>query len=168
MITITDALRGEHGVFYAQFEHIESGLATVSLASLQAQGALLASALAPHAHIENEILFPALEQELGGEGGPVSVFRAEHAEIEGALEKLQTLRELSRNHDDIEGRLERLPRVEDIAEARRLVRQTLDVARDHFSKEEQMLFPMAEQMLSEDALERLGEQWAAQRQVVLA
>jgi regulator of cell morphogenesis and NO signaling len=167
-ITITDALRGEHGVFYAQFDHIEGGLATVDLAGLKTQGALLASALAPHAHLENDILFPALERELGGDGGPLTVFRAEHAEIEDALEKLQTLRELSRHHDDIEGTLQRLPRVEDVAVARRLVGQTLAIARDHFSKEEHMLFPMAEQMLSEDALERLGEQWAAQRHVVLA
>ena len=168
MITITDALRGEHGVFYAQFDLIESGLQTVTLAGLQAQGALLASALTPHAHLENDMLFPALERELGGEGGPVTVFRAEHAEIEGALEKLQTLRELSLHHDGVEGTLQRLTRVEDVAEARKLVRQTLDIARDHFSKEEHMLFPMAEQMVSEEALGRLGEQWAAQRHVVLA
>jgi regulator of cell morphogenesis and NO signaling len=164
---IIDALRAEHGVFYAQFELLEAANDTASLAALQAQGALLAAALASHAHIENDILFPALERELGGEAGPLALFRAEHALIEGALDKLQTLRELSCDHGAIEGALQRLPCAGDIAEARALMQQALAVARDHFSKEEHMLFPMAEQVLAERQLESLGEAWAAWRHVTL-
>src|SRR5574341_1358167 len=53
---ITDALKGEHGVFYAQFRFIEESLDGENLATLKALGAMLAAALAPHAHIEDESL----------------------------------------------------------------------------------------------------------------
>lgn len=165
---ITDALRGEHGVFYAQFDRFEQTLAVSSLAAIQAQGALLAAGLAPHAHIENEILFPTLEARMGGEFGPIPVMRAEHAEIESSLLRLQELRELTRAHDDIDGALARLPETRDVAEARQLVRQVLDTARDHFAKEENMLFPMAEEMLDAPTLHDLGGQWAQRRGVEVA
>ena len=165
---ITDALRGEHGVFYAQFDQLERDLDGVALPVLQAEGALLAAGLAPHAHIENELLFPALENDLGGEGGPLDVFREEHAKIEDSLQKLQALRALADQHDDIEGALARLPSAASAAEARVLLRGALSVAREHFAKEEQMLFPMAEQILGEQQLAQLGEAWAARRSVVLS
>jgi iron-sulfur cluster repair protein YtfE (RIC family) len=161
---ITDALRGEHGVFYAQFDRLEQTLDTYALALIQAQGALLAAGLAPHAHIENDVLFPVLENHLGEEG-PTRVFRMEHEEIEA---KLQELKELQGMHDEIEGALARLPQLDDVGEARRLVREALYAAREHFAKEENMLFPMAEQILDERTLKALGAQWAERRSVVLA
>jgi regulator of cell morphogenesis and NO signaling len=162
---ITDALKGEHGVFYAQFDHLERLVPSANLPIIQALGALLAAGLAPHAHIENEILFPALESQLGGEGGPLTAFREEHAEIEGTLTHLQELRALTQAHDDIEGALQRLPQVDDVEEARQMVRHVLLTAREHFLKEEQMLFPMAEDILSERQLERLCAAWAERRGV---
>ncbi|MBI3536529.1 MAG: hemerythrin domain-containing protein, partial [Chloroflexi bacterium] len=59
---ITDALKGEHGVFYAQFQFINDSLSSANLSIIQSLGAMLAAALVPHAQIENEILFPALEE----------------------------------------------------------------------------------------------------------
>lgn len=51
---ITDAFLGEHGVFYAQFDHLESLLTTgPSAECVREQAGLLASALAPHAQLEN-------------------------------------------------------------------------------------------------------------------
>ena len=144
---ITDAMRGEHGVFYAQFDWIENGLADATLPIMQTQGALLASALAPHAHLEDDLLLAAMERRADG-GGPTEVFRNEHAEIESALEALQAAR-------DADG-------------ARELMQHALDAARDHFAKEERMLFPNAELALTEGTLTELGEEWAAQRHIALA
>lgn len=165
---ITDVLKGEHGVFYAQFDLIEQMLGESSLAVIKAQGALLAAGLAPHAHIENEVLFPALEAKMGGEFGPIPVMRAEHAEIEGSLTRLKELRELAHTHDEIEGALARLPESGDAAEARQLVRNVLDVAREHFAKEEQVLFPMAEEMLDRMTRQELARVWAERRRVMVA
>ncbi len=164
---ITDALKGEHGVFYAQFEFLENAIGAANLATLQTLGAMLASALAPHAHIENEVLFPSIEERIGV-GGPTTVMRMEHEHIEGMLARLQEIRELTQAHDEIEGALARLPGLDNADEARRLVRDVLFAAHEHFAKEENVLFPMAEQMLDERTLERLGREWAERRSVVLA
>lgn len=140
--TITDALLGEHGVIYALLEHLTSRpFASAEEARIQA--AELAAGLATHARIEDDLLFVALEAELGPNGGPLAVMRAEHAEVEATLE--------------------RLTQVEDVQEAEALAGRLVTVAREHFEKEEQVLFPMAEQLLGEEALRSLGEQWAAQR-----
>ncbi len=144
---ITDALKGEHAVFYAQFDSLEQASADESLPDVRAQGALLAAGLIPHAQIEDGLLFTALEQQLGADG-PTTAFRAEHDEVEAALS--------------------RLPTTQSLEEARELIQEAVHAAREHFAKEEQMLFPMAEQLLDASTLEELGAEWARRRSVVLA
>ncbi|MDR7434508.1 MAG: hemerythrin domain-containing protein [Armatimonadota bacterium] len=142
---ITDALLGEHGVFYAQFTHLEQVLPhTETVGEVHAQAALLAAALATHARLEEDVLFPSLDPHLGPMG-PLAVMRAEHNEIEGTLS--------------------RIPNVDDLVEARGLLVHALQVARQHFAKEEQVLFPMAGQILGEETLTQLGAQWAERRSV---
>jgi iron-sulfur cluster repair protein YtfE (RIC family) len=138
----TEALLGEHGTFYLLFDHLEGAAA----GDCRAGAALLAAALIPHAQFENERLFPALEARIGPEG-PLAVMRAEHDEIEGTLRSLAALT--------------------DPAEAQRRLRHAIAVARDHFRKEEMVLFPLAERALGAAALERLGAEWAAARGVAL-
>lgn len=145
---ITDALLGEHGVFYAQFSHLEKVVPELAdLALVQAQAALLAAALETHAHLEDELLFSNLEPHLG-QGGPLAVMRIEHQQIEEGLAHL--------------------PGLADAASARQLLLQVVQVARGHFAKEEQVLYPMAHQALGEVVLRELGALWAAQREVVVA
>ncbi len=140
--TVTDALLGEHGVIYAQLAHLASG-AFASADEARAKAAELAAGLATHAQIEDELLFVPLEGVLGPNGGPLAAMREEH--------------------DEVEGTLERLALVDDAAQADALARRLERVARDHFAKEEQVLFPMAEQLLGEETLRDLGEQWATRR-----
>lgn len=144
---IIEALLGEHGVFYAQFDHLEQAApAAESLAQVQSQTALLAAALATHAGLENELLFTALDPHLG-QMGPLAVMRMEHDEIENTLGQVQA--------------------TQDLAQAQRLVLHAVRVARDHFAKEEQVLFPMAEQMLGAEGLTQLGTRWAERRHVMI-
>lgn len=164
---ITDALLGEHGAFYAQFTMLEESADTATLSALQAASALLAASLIPHAQIEDEILFPALEAEIGPDG-LTHVMRTEHTDIEALLQRIETVRELLHAHDDIEGAFARLPAETDPAQARTMMHELLEMTRDHFSKEENMLFPMAEQMLSARVLCELGDQWAERRGVRLS
>jgi len=143
---ITQALLGEHGVLYALFEHVEADVPKMeTLAEVRRAGATLAATLGSHARIENEILFPALEPQLGP-GGPLPVMREEHDEIEAVLEDVVN----ATNLDAALGQL----------------RYALRIARDHFAKEEQVLFGMAQQMLAADELDRLGAMWAEKRCVV--
>jgi len=142
---ITDAFLGEHGVFYAQFSHLEEVLPfSEAVEEVHAQAALLTAALATHARLEEDVLFTSLDPHLGPMG-PLALMRAEHNEIEGTLA--------------------RIPEVKDLVEARGLLLHALQVARQHFAKEEQVLFPMANQILGEETLTRLGTQWAERRSV---
>lgn len=147
IMNITEALLGEHAVIYTLLTHLEQTTPTMTLHDIKTQAAMLTAALASHAKIEEELLFVHLE-EIIGPAGPLTVMRAEH--------------------DRIEGGLEQLPKVEDLAEARRLLEEILVTARNHFAKEENVLFPMAKNALSDEVLTGLGEQWARERNVALA
>lgn len=144
---ITEALLGEHGVFYAQFNHLEQTVpAAPTLDLVQSQAALLTAALATHANLENELLFSALDPHLGP-AGPLAVMRMEHDQIESLLTQAQE--------------------AQDVKQAQQLVLQAVQVARNHFAKEEQVLFPMALQVLDEPTLSELAAQWANRRGVTL-
>jgi hemerythrin-like domain-containing protein len=141
---ITDALLGEHAVIYLLLGHLEQSAGSYeSAAEARTQGALLAASLGSHAELEDELLFCELESELGAGFGPLEVMRAEHADIEGTIALLRD--------------------VDDAAEARRLAEHIAAAARGHSAKEEQVLFPLAENALGEETLLRVGELWAARR-----
>lgn len=143
---IIDALLGEHGAFYAIFNDLERDLPGMQDAgNIRTAGATLAAALGSHAAIENEVLFPEIERRVGPDG-PLAVMRYEH--------------------DKIEDGLARLARCAEAADARSLLLDILATARDHFAKEENVLFPLAAQVLGDD-LERLGDAWAQRRGVMV-
>lgn len=142
---LTDALLGEHGAFNALFNTIET-LAETSGDLAQIEGALaaLAAEVSAHAALEEELLFAALEPLLEN-GELIAEMRGEHREIRAGLERIED--------------------AQNIQQAVDAVRLTLTVARRHFRKEEEILYPLAERMLGEETLTRLGEAWAAARQV---
>ena len=142
---LTDALLGEHAVFYGLFDRIEEMASTEGLAvPIQSAMLILNSLVMSHAAIEEELLFPALASRLG-EGGPVEAMRAEHDDIERALERIEDAGQFN--------------------EAAELTLNALSIARGHFKKEEEVLFPLARQTLDEETLTRLGAYWAASRNV---
>jgi iron-sulfur cluster repair protein YtfE (RIC family) len=145
---ITEALLGEHGVFYAQFAHLEQTVPNATaLVQVQAQGALLAAALRSHASMEDKLLFVALEPHLGTQMGPLVVMRSEHEQIEAALEAL--------------------PAAAELEQAQWLLLGAIEVARARFAKEEQILFPAAKQVLGDEKLRELGRQWSQHRGVTV-
>lgn len=146
---ITDAFLGEHGVFYAQFDHLDRVLeGEPPLETVKALAGLLAAALAPHAALENELLFDPAAQRPGGEGGPMGAMHEEHDEIEGLLA----------------GVLE----TTDPVRAREDLREVLDRAREHFRREEEVAFAVAEGLLGPEELERRGREWSERRDVRLS
>jgi len=142
---VTEALLGEHGVFYVQFDHLEQTLpAVTSLDWVKAQAALIQSAISTHAQLEDELLFSAMDHHLG-QGGPVAVMRMEHEEIEGTLNAI--------------------PEIQNVETICSRLLGAIQVARQHFMKEEQVLFPLADQVLGFEQLQDLGERWAERRRV---
>lgn len=141
---ITDALLGEHAVFHLLLGNIEQSLPALdSLPSLQNRIAAFAFALESHAGLEDELLFNALEPHLGTAGGPLAVMRMEHNQITDLLGKIESASELE--------------------PTRAFAKQMIQITRGHFQKEEQILFRMARQFLSEEELSALGAGWAKQR-----
>ena len=141
---ITDALLGEHAVFYLLLGHIEQVLPALdSLSALQHRFAAFAFALEAHAGLEDELLFTALEPHLGAPAGPLAVMRFEHNQIIDLFGKIESAADLN--------------------SARVFTRQLFPIVRGHFQKEEQVLFQMAARFLSEDELSALGGQWAKRR-----
>jgi hemerythrin-like domain-containing protein len=100
-----------------------------------------------HARLEEELLFSALEPHLGREDGPLAVMYDEHKEMERML-----------------GHIEKIP---DVDQAILWIPEVLGAARNHFQKEEQVLFPMAQSVLGDETLSRLGRAWAETRGVTI-
>jgi hemerythrin-like domain-containing protein len=143
-MNLIDALLGEHAVLYALFEDLEDRVDSASLDEVRAACGPVTAGLLSHAHLEDELLFPALERALG-EAGPLVVMRSEHQEIDRLLARAAVAAERATACGDIWAALE--------------------LARDHFAKEEAVLFPMARDALDEAELGRLGAQWARLRSV---
>lgn len=129
-----------------------------SRAALRAAGHMMAGELLAHARREDEALFPALEAVFGTGGGPTAVMRQEHREIHAQAGRFRTtLRELEEvEHPAIVAGGAKLRTVvaaeasaEDLLAASHEVIRLLDL---HFAKEEDILFPMARQVLSAEAM----------------
>lgn len=145
---LTDALLGEHGVFYAFFDRIEATAATAtSVAQIREATVALSAVVLSHAKLEEELLFPALETHMGTTG-PLAVMRNEHDEIERAFRRIEAARNLD---EGTEG-----------------VAHALSILRDHFQKEEAVLFSIARQTLDEEMQIKLGKAWAKARRVTIA
>jgi len=145
---ITDALLGEHGAFYAQFDRLDEQLPVCrDVAEVREQAALLAAALVSHARIEDELLFAAMTR---AEADP------------GLLEALES------EHSAIADRLSRAQGTADLTLARNELLEAVSMARDHFAKEERLAFPLADELLGTPALQELGVSWAGRRDVFVA
>jgi hemerythrin-like domain-containing protein len=144
---ITDAFRGEHGVFYAQFDYLEDALQVPeSVERVRDLARMLEAALEPHAHMEDELLFEPLMRD--GDFGPMGTMEEEHREIEATLRAALAATDATRAAD--------------------LLREVIFLAREHFLKEEQVAFPFAEARLGDPDLHQRGEAWAERRAVALA
>ncbi len=147
-VKLTDALLGEHGVFYALFDQIEAVTSTAtSVVQIQQATVALSAVILSHAKLEEELLFPALEMHIGTTG-PLAVMRSEHDQIEQALQQIEAAQNLDDGAD--------------------CVARALSILRDHFQKEEEVLFSIARQTLDEETLIRLGNAWAEARCVTIA
>jgi DUF438 domain-containing protein len=104
-----------------------------------------------HSHKEEDHLFPLLESRgMPTQSGPLAVMLMEH---QYSADALQTLKRLA--HDYIAGRREVLPQLRDT------FAEYAGVLKDHFWKENDILFPMARRLLEETDAARVAAGIAA-------
>ncbi len=144
---LTEALLGEHGLLHDLLDEVEAIAAGAKTAAeISAAIAAPVAVLLRHANLEDEILFPALEDAIG-RAGMCAAMRAEHRLIEAMAERVLAARELETSH--------------------RLLDDLLATTRTHFMKEEKVLFPTAERHVDAERLAALVAKWAAIRTVAL-
>jgi len=146
-VDVTDTLLGEHGVFYLLIELLEDAVGRLdSVEALRTAAEPLALSLLAHAKIEEEVIFATLERRIGLQG-PIACLQDEHTRMDA----------------DIRG----LFRIDDTAALKEAILALLSTVRGHFSKEEQVLFPVARKVFGNDDRAELGAQWARARGVQL-
>jgi iron-sulfur cluster repair protein YtfE (RIC family) len=142
---ITEGLLGEHALSYALFDRAEAMADEAeSLEALVAAESVLSSAVASHAELEDQMLFSALA-EGGCVPGPIDAMRADHKEIELLSHAVRSSLTLS--------------------EAKDVMLRLVDTLREHFTREEMLLFPLCEQVLGAQKLSELGDDWAKRRRL---
>lgn len=95
----------------------------------------------PHHHKEEEVLFPKLEEKgIPKEGGPIGMMLIEHEAKRGYVKELAGA--LAENNDE---------KIKENALA------IVSLMRDHIYKENNILYPCAEDVLSEEEMFSLGE-----------
>jgi regulator of cell morphogenesis and NO signaling len=113
---------------------------------LREQMAAFVRELDPHSEREEGALFPLMAKYIGRQVGPIAVMEYEH---ELAKNNLKTFGEA----------MEQVKEPVDAERAKKIASYALQahaVLTDHFMKEENVLFPMAENMLSAEEKEELS------------
>lgn len=114
--------------------------AAAKLADLRARVKSFVAELDPHSAREEDHLFPMMVRYIGREGGPIAVMEYEH---ETAKQLLKTFLEAA----------EREPRPASATRAGEIASHALrahTILTDHFMKEENVLFPLAERLLNDE------------------
>ena len=142
---ITDAFIAEHAVLYAQLDHLEDAIPAAKTAGeIKAMAALLEAALRSHAALEDELLFNGLEPGL---------------DQMGKLEKVQ------HEHDAICKGLELVRHTRTRKDAQRRLLNVVHLTRKEFDLEDRIIFRLADEIMNDGTLQRLGKAWAKQRSV---
>jgi iron-sulfur cluster repair protein YtfE (RIC family) len=171
-----DRLLEEHRGIMRQVEELRRGLRALRERGdgalpevrplLQGTMRMLEGELLAHARREEEALFPALERVFGAEGTPTAVMRQEHRDIHAQADRFRaTLRQLNEvEHPAIVAGSARLAAVPGGLPAAELAAIASDLVRlldDHFAKEEEILFPMAREILAPEDLEAVSSRMDA-------
>jgi hemerythrin-like domain-containing protein len=140
---ITEALQAEHLVFHNLFDQVERmapGFKT--LAELKAVAALLEAVLEAHSRTEDDLFI-----------GP----------LEHCFEQIGQRETFHEEHETIDETLAQVRKATQLRKARELLLGLIVACRQHFDKEERIVFPMAEQLLKHKTLDELGQTWMDQR-----
>jgi len=144
---ITEALLAEHVVFHNLFDYVERATPKLkSLGEVRALAGLLDAMLEAHGQIEDKLVMEPLDHCLD-QLGQSQAIHAEHEHMDAVLGQVHTCRELK--------------------QAKQLLVNAVRFSRQHFDREERVIFPLAEKWLKTRTLQTLGTEWVAKRKQVL-
>jgi len=136
---ITDILTIEHAVFRAMFDEIEGALLkSATVVEVRVLARTMTALLHHHGESEQNLAYAALDHML---------------KEKGQLNRLYT------EHREMDTRFEQTQAANDFSEASRLLHSAMVMSRDHFRYEEQTLFPLINDILQDESLEKLGDAW---------
>ena len=135
---------------YMQQDHVViAGIAERAVGAAEARdwdvlardGAEFLRRLRQHIEVEEKVLFPAFEQRTGmSAGGPSVQMREEHEQMQPILAQMQSA-----------------VAAQDGAGYQRATKALLDILMPHNQKEEQMMYPMLDEAMGEDAQALLAD-----------
>lgn len=137
MTNVTEILSREHQVVLGRLDALERALDAYDVNGLREALHFFDERLVLHRRKEEEVLFPALGAHIGTEVGPVACMLEEHRD---EREKIETIRDALRDPSSTGAR-------DRILAAGRYI---LELLRHHIQKEDRVLFPMAESVLSDE------------------
>jgi hemerythrin-like domain-containing protein len=144
---ITEALLAEHLVFHSIFDHVERTAPKMkTLAEIKTVTALLEAILKAHSQTEDDLFI-----------GP----------LEHCFEQIGQRETFHQEHEEIDGDLALVRKAKTTRAARSLLLSVIAGCRKHFDKEERIVFPLAERVLSANTLSSLGRTWMDQRTHVM-
>jgi len=133
MNRLSHYLTGDHNRCDDLFAETENTVADGDWVNATAAFMAFRKALLRHFAIEDELLFPLFEERTGMASGPTMVMRSEHAQMTGVLAAMSQALE-NRAGNDYLGHAETL----------------LMLMRQHNIKEEQILYPMIDRVMSDE------------------
>ena len=137
MPMITQTLVLEHRIFRTVFDQVERAFPHVGSAQeVKLLARVVEGLLHEHGETEKNLAYSALDHVLNEDG---------------------RLNRLHQDHHEIDEHFKRVHQAKDLAEAQRLLKQGLAATREHFRREEQIVFPFLEQVLQPETLGTLGE-----------
>ncbi len=141
--SITEFLTTDHERLTKLWQEFLQGVKACNVSQLRTALSEFSAGLRRHIRFEEEALFPPFEERSGmRDAGPTAVMRSEHREFEAILDKLAAVTA----GQDCAAIIQAL-------EGRRAHPSAL--FESHDSKEENILYPMADQILSEEERRRI-------------
>ncbi|HEX6018886.1 MAG TPA: hemerythrin domain-containing protein [Burkholderiaceae bacterium] len=135
MESITSHMQQDHVLIDGFAERAATAAETAAWPDLEREGGEFLRRLRRHIEMEEEVLFPAFEQRTGMvQAGPSVQMRMEHEQMQPILEQMQAA---------IAAR--------DGAGYRRAAHALLEILVPHNQKEEQMMYPMLDQAVGDEA-----------------
>lgn len=139
MTTFSEYLGGDHQQCDQLFADTEAAVEQGDWSQADEAHRQFIQAMQRHFMLEEELLFPAFEQASGNAMGPTAVMRHEHEQMRELFSDMEQAR-VEQNADDYLGASETL----------------LILMQQHNAKEEQILYPMMDQVLSAQQQELLA------------
>lgn len=136
-------LKGEHPALLAQLQELNELTRQIgkriefeeNFNILKTKVAEFKESLDPHSEREEGVLFPMLGAYIGTTSGPIAVMEYEHDQAKSKIAEF--LEKAASNLSE-----------EEKLELAGLIKDAYIILTDHFAKEENVLFPMAERMLT--------------------